>query len=1581
MNPNFGVSLKARIALAIIAASCIALLCVWESRDPRQGHAHLPAAGTAARISAHLPEFRQGHADPPAAGTACQAADRAAAPDAAPAAAVARQRLSEAHGRLPLSFEPNVGQFDERVRFVSRGKGYVLFLTPAETVLMLRRGSDAANDDAATQRHSRRPGAEGGRLDKEAVSVVRMHLAGGQQPTAMMGAEEQTGRTNYFFGKEPAAWRTGVVRFGKVRCENVYPGVDLVYYGNQSELEYDFVVAPGSDPGTIAMVYEGAERIELGGDGGLVLHLAGGDIRQSSPVVYQDDGGVRHAIPGHYVLRDDKSVGFAVGPYDKSRTLVIDPALAYATYLGGANADHVTGIAADSSGAAYVTGYTMSTDFPVTAGVYTASNDVFVTKLDPTGTTLVYSTYVGGTGDDEGMAIAVDGVGAAYVTGLTTSADFPPMSAMQSVFGGGTYDAFIFELDSTGSGLVYSTFFGGTGDEIGFGIAVDAAGNAYITGLTTSPPLSATTAPLPTVAPYQAALSGPQDAFAAQFDAAGSIVYSTYLGGTGSEYGKAIAVDSAGNAYVTGATDSTDFPTTVGAFQTSHALTTPPAGANDAFVTKLSWNGTALTLAYSTYLGGGDDDYGEAIAVDASGAMYVGGETLSADFPTATPFQAANLGGYDAFVTKIDTTVPLSLVYSTYLGGTGSEFVGGIAVDGAGHPYVMGDTASTGFPTAAPFQAANAGGSDVFVTEFASGGDALVYSSYLGGAGDETGHGIALDPLGNAYVAGDTTSSVAVPPGFPTVAPFQADNAGGSDAFVAKVVHGPTVVSFSPPNGATNVGPNAQLVITFSENISANTGYINIMQVGTPDVLFEQIPVASVSVVNNPAVTIPHASFITTGSYYVLIDGTAFKDTAGFAYTGIADTTTWAFTVDATPPTATYAPNGTTVGGNTTLVITFSENVVAATGNIVILQAGNPVQTIPALSANAVVSDNIATITPPALLASGPYYVHIDAGAFKDLAGNPFAGIADNVTWAFTVDASPVLATAFTPVNNAVEVSPYANLQITFNKNVFAGLGDIVIYTYADDIVFQVYSAAYTPEVTIAGNVVTIAAPTHPTRFQTAKYYVLIDPNAFQDSLGNNITGNITTDKDAWAFTVDATPPAIVSLSPANGATEVAPTATLSVTFTKNIVTGSGGNITIKRKADNSVFETIPVTSANVTTSGTVATITPPVPFTTDTFYVEIDATCLQDPLGNPFPGITGAATWSFTADATPPVITGLDPANGSTDATTDTDMDVSFSKNILKGTSGNITIKRADGSVFETIAVTSSNVEISGNVATITPPVAFTAGAYYVEIDATCFQDALGNFFLGISGPSTWSFTLSATRPVANAQSLTTFESTPLAITLTGSDPQSKPLSFTIATTPAHGSLSNLDAATGAITYTPATAYQGQDSFTFTVSNGTATSAAATVSIDVQPSAAPAAQPLTVLRLSGKIFFPAGGKDSIKVSGTLVPPAGFTPSGQTVDLNVNGAKASGTMDPKGRIKAGTFTFTLKTTKKGTSYSAMLKSGTWADAWAAAGCTNADAKKKSVVLDVQLNLGGTHLYEGTKTGSWTAKAGASGSLK
>jgi hypothetical protein len=627
---------------------------------------------------------------------------------------------------------------------------------------------------------------------------VLMKLRGCTAHPQREGRELLAGYYNYLIGNDPTRHATYVRRYKEAWVRGVYAGIDMRYYLEGGRLRYDWVVQPGGDPSQIVFGLEGSEKTYIDSEGRLVFTTRFGEVKLAELRVYQGD----REIAGRFVERPG-GWGIEVGSYDPTQLLVIDP-LVYSTYIGGSGTDRGYAIAVDGSGNAYVTGYTRSTDYNVTPGAFQTTyggglEDVFVTKLNATGTALVYSTYIGGIIDDYGTAIAVDGSGNAYVTGYTSSTDYDVTPGAFQTTNGGIRDVFVTKLNATGTALVYSTYLGGSGEDYGYGIAVDGSGNAYVTGYTWSTDYDVTPGAFQTT--KSTTILSERDVFVTKLNATGTaLVYSTYLGGSDSDYGYAIAVDGSGNAYVTGYTLSTDYDVTPGAFQTTKG------GGGDVFVTKLNATGTALV--YSTYIGGSGSDRGNAIAVDGSGNAYVTGETNSTNYDvTPGAFQTTNGGGWDVFVTKLNAA-GTTLVYSSYIGGSGSDRGNAIAVDGSGNAYVTGETYSTDYDvTPGALQTTksttNSSETDVFVTKLNATGTALVYSTYIGGSDNDVGYAIAVDGSGYAYVTGYTRSTdYDVTPGA-----FQTTyGGGGGDVFVTKVCHSTIIGNACQPGSLLGGG-------------------------------------------------------------------------------------------------------------------------------------------------------------------------------------------------------------------------------------------------------------------------------------------------------------------------------------------------------------------------------------------------------------------------------------------------------------------------------------------------------------------------------------------------------------------------------------------------------------------------------------------------------------------------------------------------------------------------------------------------------------------------------------------------------
>ena len=717
-------------------------------------------------------------------------------------------------GNLPLWFEANHGQADVNAGFTARGTDSEIAITPTQAQFVLCKSSGAA-------------------------TAYSMHLLGANPSATIHGSSELTGKINYLIGNNPGRWQSGVSTFAKIGVEQVYPGVNVVYYGTGRQLEYDFTLAAGVNPGVIALRFDGAEKISIDPQGALVVNLPGGEVIQHQPVIYQNIGTARREISGGYKMIDAQTVGFAVGNYDPSQPLVIDPILKLSSYFGG-NADETAlGVAVDGNGFIYVAGKTLSSSFSnnvpwPTGNAYqtnfhggTLTGDAFVAKFDHNGTNLVYLTYLGGSGEDGADGVAVDAQGNAYVGGYTCSTDFPttniwPNSGLSTNISGTTIpgfgyptDGFIAELNTNGSRLLYSGLLGGSQSDAVMGIAVDSStGTAYVTGYTysTNFPCTAKALSRKLSCPYSHFYNA--NAFVAKIAPGGTnLSYSSYLGGTNFDSGRAIAFNN-GLVFVAGYTTSTNFPNTnaiIGNQFLNSSSTQTNIGASDAFVTVFTNTAsTNLTLLYSTYLGGYNNDSANGIAADAAGNAYVVGWTASGNFPyqpatnlnfstNLTSYVHTNLSGTVAYATNAFLTqikwngTNASIGYSAMFGGNASDIATAVAVAPDGNVFVTGDTTSTNFPVvnvatnSVGVLATNSGLSDVFVIAFTNSASKIIYSTYLGGMDNDYAYGIAVDPLDVVYLTGQTVST-----NFPTVNARQPFRNGTSDTFLAKIAIAPS---------------------------------------------------------------------------------------------------------------------------------------------------------------------------------------------------------------------------------------------------------------------------------------------------------------------------------------------------------------------------------------------------------------------------------------------------------------------------------------------------------------------------------------------------------------------------------------------------------------------------------------------------------------------------------------------------------------------------------------------------------------------------------------------------------------------
>jgi hypothetical protein len=654
---------------------------------------------------------------------------------AAPLAAETPKSGIEKFGTTPLVFEPNHGQADSSVRFLSRGDRYGLFLTETEAIVSLSGATPA---------------------------LIRMQLEGQNPHPRIYGSGTQSGASHYFKGTDASKWQGSVPHFLKVDYQEVYPGIDLTYYGNQRQLEYDFTVRPHASPDTIKLKFSGVDRIEIGVEGDLILHTVAGDFRHERPRVFQHRNGVEESVEGQFVLLGSGRVGFKIGKYDSDLPLVIDPKFVYSTYFGGigANGDIGYDLKVDALGTTYVTGYTSSMDFFNTNLSTTAPGggnlDGFVMKVDPSGTTVLSAVYFGGSADDEGHRIALDNAGSVYVTGYTSSIDFPIVNGFQTTLRG-RKDAYVMKVDNAVTQILFSSYIGGNRDDLPLGLSVDANYNVYVVGETIS-------TDFPLAAPIRNRLDPDTatDAFITKISPAGSIIYSTYLGGRGADRAYDVASDADGNAYVAGYTTAA-IPNVL------NAIYGGPNDPRQAFIGKLSPDGGTILLF--AYIGGVGSDEAVRVVLDSAQNIIVSGYTNSPNFPTANAIQPFIGGEFDIFLIKLLPDFS-DVVFSTYIGADGSESAPGLAVESNGNIHLAGFTSSFQFPVVNGIDIGTSGGNlhgdrDAYVMKLSPTGR-ILFSTYVGARSSDGAVAIAVDPVGDSYVTGFTLST-----DFPTVNAFQ----------------------------------------------------------------------------------------------------------------------------------------------------------------------------------------------------------------------------------------------------------------------------------------------------------------------------------------------------------------------------------------------------------------------------------------------------------------------------------------------------------------------------------------------------------------------------------------------------------------------------------------------------------------------------------------------------------------------------------------------------------------------------------------------------------------------------------------
>lgn len=671
--------------------------------------------------------------------------------------AEATERAGKVFGSIPLLFEANIGQAESDAQFVARGDGFGLMFKPDAVAMVVKARAGDAPSQTSAQALSASQGA-----------VVHMKMAGANPNPRLAPRGKQAVRLNYMIGSDAANWQTDVPSYSELVYEQVYKGVDVRYYGNRRQLEYDFIIAPGIDPDCVRLDFEGCESVSVASNGDLILDTEAGSLRHNKPLVYQEVDGERREVAGSYSITAQGQVGFQLGEYDRSLPLVIDPVLEYSTYLGGNSNDFSKDLTIDSTGTAYIVGDSISPNFLANSSAL--NSDVFVARFTPTGN-MLNLTFFGGNANDFATGVAVDASGNVYMGGTTSSANFPRVNAIDMTLGG-TTDAFVTKLNGLGPGIFFSTFVGGSGTEAGVSLAIDSATNVYLTGRTTS------AGDFPRVGAIQQNYGGGiSDAFVSKINANGAaFAYSTFLGGSGTENilsESGIAVDAAGNAYVTGDTVSTDFPR-VNALQ---QVKGGNASQSDAFVSKINAAGSGFI--YSTYIGGALTDRGFDIAADSAGNAYVTGLSESITFFGTMPIRTP-VGSIDAFVAKLNSNGS-AYSYFTFLGGSELDSGNAIFVDSANNAYVSG-SAGAGFVLVNALQATFAnGGDDAFVTRLNSNG-VVTFSTYLGGTNSDTATGVAADSTGSIYLSGFTSSI-----NFPTVFALVPQHGGAADVFMSKI--------------------------------------------------------------------------------------------------------------------------------------------------------------------------------------------------------------------------------------------------------------------------------------------------------------------------------------------------------------------------------------------------------------------------------------------------------------------------------------------------------------------------------------------------------------------------------------------------------------------------------------------------------------------------------------------------------------------------------------------------------------------------------------------------------------------------
>ena len=1065
--------------------------------------------------------------------------------------------LSEARVvEYPFYFIPNHGQIDSKVKYYLIHNRDTVYLTEDEVVYSVK------------------------------DQILRLKFIDSNHDVNLKGREEDVSRINYYTGNNPGKWRTGIPVYKKVVYEDLYDGIDLIYKGSDDRLKYEFVVRPGADYKKIQLAWSDKANLRIDDGGNLVIDGPYGGIKEERPYIYQDIDGKRVEIEGRFKIegKGDKNniLNFEVEKYDVASPLIIDPFLQFSSYLGGSDIEEGFGIVVDASGSIYIAGYTKSTDFPTEnpfKDINSGEEDVFISRFAPDGETykLSYSTFLGGTKSEECQGIAVDASGNIYITGFTSSIDFPTAgNPYQSTKIGEEDDVFYTRLSSDGQ-LSASTYIGGTKKDVGNDIAVDASSNVYITGKTES-----TDFPTSSSA-YQKANAGEIDAFILKISGDGKgLLYSTYIGGKHDDKAKAIAITEDGSAYVTGNTFSQNFPIQEAYQDTCGGCKT--GLYTDAFIVRLSSDGD--DIIYSTFLGGKNLDYGEDIWIDTEGAIYVTGYTTSANFPVLTPYQNNNRGKEDAFITKFSPAGD-KIIYSTFLGGTLNDRGKAFSIDSSGYAYVTGRTASPDFPVLYPFQDSNKGEDDAFLTMLSPAGNAINFSTFMGGEYSDQGMAIAIDPDKTLYILGDTLSE-----DFPTLNPYQGNHSGFGDLFVLKL-------KFAPP-GISSVTP-----------VSGNQGEsldINIAGTNFSDNIIS-LSLGPMIVVGN--VTINSPEQITAS---ITIDGSAapgFRDITLTTSDGIAALKDAFTVIDATPPEVvrTNPPEDSLgIGINTGISIVFSEDIDESTINGTTLTVSNTAGTVSYDSPS-----RTASFTPSEDLNKETIYVVTVTSDVKDVAGN---NMVSDYIYSFTTgiaaDTTPPEMSSTSPAKDAVDIAINTKISVTFSE---------------DMNVSTINGSAFT--VSNTEGTVRYDSPSRTAFFSPSGElnketdYMVTVTSAVKDVAGNNMASDYT-----YSFTTgaeaDTTRPEVDSTSPAKDAVDIALNTNISVTFSEDMDVSTINETTfiISDADDNNIEGTVSYDPTSKT-----ASFTPSANLNHETKYTVVITTDVMDMATN---SLKSDYTWSF---------------------------------------------------------------------------------------------------------------------------------------------------------------------------------------------------------------------------------------------------------------------------------------------------------------------------------------------------------------